>query len=342
MADKPKSLRISNAATGDAFDQAADDCVLRAALRAGLGYPYECNSGGCGSCKFTLVEGEVEVLWEDAPARRERDVENKRYLGCQTRALTDLTIEARLGPKFVPKFQPTKRRAKLEAIKDLTGDIREFSFKCAEPAAFLAGQYAIFQLEGEGIRRCYSMSNLPNADGLWEFQIKSVPEGAASDILFGLSVGDEMVLDGPYGMAFVRPDSSRDVVCIAGGSGLSPMVSIARSIGLDPAQNDKKIHFYYGGRTAADICGEDYLADLPGYSDRITYHPVISEPDHELSQGWTGATGFVHEEVERQLAEDLMELEIYFAGPPPMAAAVQKMLMGAAVPFGQFHFDRFF
>ena len=120
------------------------------------------------------------------------------------------------------------------------------------------------------------------------------------------------------------------------------MVSIARSIGLDGAQSGKRLYFYYGARTPEDICGEDYLVDLPGFGESITYHPVISESGDAKSKGWTGATGFVHEAAEQALGDELKELEIYFAGPPPMAAAMQKMLMGRDVPFGQFHFDRFF
>lgn len=342
MTEPKKTFLITNASTDDAFEQARDDCVLRAALRAGLGYPYECNSGGCGSCKFTLVSGDVEVLWEDAPARRERDAENNRYLGCQTRALSDLTVEARIVPKFVPKHLPAVRRARLDAVTDLTSDIREFSFASDAPAAFLPGQYAILLLGEEPTRRCYSMSNVPNEQGLWLFQIKRVADGVASDQLFSLEPGDEISFDGPYGMAYVRPETPRDVLCIAGGSGLSPMVSIARSVGLDEAQGSKRLYFFYGGRTAADICGENYLTDLPGFGERITYHPVVSEPDDAKSTGWSGATGFVHEEADRELGDALKELEIYFAGPPPMAAAVQKMLMGREVPFGQLHFDRFF
>lgn len=50
-----------------------DDTILRVALRAGLGFPYECNSGGCGSCKFKLVDGAVDTLREEAPGISSRD-----------------------------------------------------------------------------------------------------------------------------------------------------------------------------------------------------------------------------------------------------------------------------
>jgi ferredoxin-NADP reductase len=77
-------------------------------------------------------------------------------------------------------------------------------------------------------------------------------------ILFSqLRVGDRIELDGPYGMAYLREDSPRDIVCIAGGSGLSPMVSITRAAAVAP------IDFVFGGRTAQDICGKEMLQMLP-------------------------------------------------------------------------------
>jgi len=343
MPGKNGIRRITIGASGDVFPQPADDCVLRSALRAGVGFPYECNSGGCGSCRFTLASGEVEVLWEEAPGRSARDRRKNIYLGCQTRALGDLEIDVRLRQDADKQHRPSKRQVRLAGLKDLTHDIREFQLEVEGPSGFLPGQYAIFEFDGGAVRRCYSMSNLPNEKGIWDFQIKRVPDGFGTNLLFSLKAGAELTLDGPYGLAYLRPEAPRDVLCVAGGSGLSPMISIARAIGSDPAHNEKRIHFFYGCRTVEDIAGQDYLEDLPGFGERITYHPVISLPEHEKSRDWQGATGLIHEEVDRAFGESVRDLEIYFAGPPPMAQAVQELLMlKHQVPFGQIHFDRFF
>ncbi|MBP8267532.1 MAG: 2Fe-2S iron-sulfur cluster binding domain-containing protein, partial [Zoogloea sp.] len=64
---------ILNEKDGSTFEQHEGDTLLRAALRAGIGLSYECNSGGCGGCKFELLQGEVETLWADAPGLSERD-----------------------------------------------------------------------------------------------------------------------------------------------------------------------------------------------------------------------------------------------------------------------------
>lgn len=85
---------ILNEKDGSTFEQQEGDTLLRAALRAGVGLSYECNSGGCGGCKFELLEGEVETLWADAPGLNERDRRRGRHLACQCRAKGPATIKA--------------------------------------------------------------------------------------------------------------------------------------------------------------------------------------------------------------------------------------------------------
>jgi len=323
---------------GPTFDCASDDTVMRAGLRAGLGMPYACNVGSCGNCRFELKAGTVTHLREDPPAWSERDRKRGRWLGCQARPGGDLLIKVRLDPDCVPAHLPLRRPARLTAIEDITHDIREFHFAIDGDDGFLPGQYALIEPPGVTGARAYSMSNLPGAQ-IWSFQIKRVPDGAATGALFEtVKVGDTVTLDGPYGTAYLRETSPRDIVLIAGGSGLSPMISIARGALTSDALAGRRIDFFYGGRAPRDICGEAILEALPGWVERGIYSAVCSE----VSEDWSGATGFVHEVVEKTLGAELTEREIYFAGPPAMATAMQKMLHAAGVSPEQTHFDEFY
>ena len=335
--------KIVIAGSGESFVQRGmDHSLLQAALRSGIGFPYECSSGGCGSCRFKLVSGEVDILSEDAPGLTDRDRRKGVMLACQTRALSDLEIQVATRPGCCPIITPRCFDVELASIVQVTRDMGLFTFKSRTLAAFLPGQYTILEEPG-GLRRCYSMSNLPNDDGVWEFIVKKVPGGKFTEALFSLRPGASLTFDGPYGLAYVQTESTRDVLCIAGGSGLAPILSIARALARDPAQSTKQIHIFYGGRTAHDICCEPYLDDLPGWRERIFFHPVVSEPSDPLSAGWSGDTGFVHESVVWRLGPTLRDFDIYFAGPPPMATALQRVLMiDHKVPFEQIHFDRFF
>lgn len=325
------------------FSCATDESLLRAGLRAGFGLPYECSTGSCGTCKFTLRSGALEDLWPDAPGLTERDKRKERKLACQSRPLEDCTIKMRIDAACVPRIAPERHIVTFAGSQALTHDMREFHFTSAAPAQFLPGQYVLLRLSGVSGLRAYSMANLANQAGEWHFHIKNMPGGAGSRALFdgAVSPGSEIELDGPFGLAFLRP-GPRDIVCIAGGSGLSPMISIARAVASGPEYSDRRLHFFYGGRQPRDICGEDILRGLPGFDDRMHYHASISEPE-AAPGGWRGALGFVHEQVAETLTNPLADYEYYFAGPPAMAEAVQRMLMiDHKVPFEQLHFDRFF
>lgn len=333
---------IYNEKDGSTCEQMAEDTILRAALRAGLGYSYECNSGGCGGCKFDLLAGEVETLWPDAPGLSERDRKRGRHLACQCRARGPVSIKMATAAEYQPAIPPQRQRARLLASREITHDIREFRFVAEHGADFLPGQFAMLDLPGLDSSRAYSLSNTGNSQGEWHFQIRRVAHGQGTHVLFDkLAVGDEIGLDGPYGLAYLRPESPRDIVCVAGGSGLAPMISIARGAVEAGMLAARKLYFFYGARTPRDVCGEAMLRELAGFGERIIYVPVVSLPGE--GGDWPGESGYVHDAVARVLPNAPSQYEFYFAGPPPMTQALQELLMvGHRVPFEQIHFDRFF
>ncbi|MDZ7855161.1 2Fe-2S iron-sulfur cluster-binding protein [Sphaerotilus sp.] len=325
---------------GVSFDlPPGEDTLLRAALRAGVGLPHECSVGGCGACRFELVAGELQTLWPQAPGLSERDRKRGKHLACQSRPVGDCTIRVRCDDSYRPVVAPVRQTARLLARRALSPDMSEFTVQVSAGATFRPGQYALLYPLGTVGARAYSMSNLPGADGVWQFIVRRVPGGAGSAALFDtVAVGDALPLDGPYGHAHLRDDNDRDIVCIAGGSGLAPMLSIARGV-LAQAAGTRRVRFFHGVRTQADLGSTQVLDGLAG--DRLSSTVVLSSP--EAQPAWTGRTGFIHEEVERALAPDLARFEFYFAGPPPMVQAVQEVLMlRHRVPFEQIHFDRFF
>ncbi len=325
------------------FECEEGDTLLRAALRAGLGFPYECNSGGCGSCKFELIEGEIEDLWEEAPGRSSRDRKKGKMLACQCVPTENCKIKTRLEQHSTPEHKPNRMNAELYQVNKLTKDMSEFCFVTKHAANFLPGQFALLDFPGVQGSRGYSMSNLPNEDGKWHYIIKKVAGGKGTSYLFDIiEVGQSISIDGPYGLAFLKPEIPRDIVLIGGGSGLSPIMSIARAASKDPRLKDRKIHMFYGGRGPEDICTIKLVAADQDLSDHLNCYNAISNP--ELNDGsWDGECCFIHELVARELGDSLVDHEFYFCGPPPMTDAITRMLMMEyKVPFDQIHYDRFY
>lgn len=319
------------------------ESVLRGALRAGVGFPYECNSGGCGCCAFELLSGEIEDRWPQAPGLAERARQRGRRLGCQSIPRSECRIKVRVSPEAVPQIRPQRFDVALHSVRALTHDMAEFTFHSDRPAQFLPGQYASLSLPGVSGARAYSMSNLANDAGEWRFIVKRMVGGQASEVLFnGLAVGDRIGLDGPYGLSYLRSDSPRELVCVAGGSGLSPVLSVLRGAAADARFEGRRMTLFYGGRGPADLCASAEIDADPTLRGRVDVRCAISDPQAPAAAQWQGARGFVHELLRDTLGEACGNCEFYFCGPPKMTDAVHRLLLlERKVPAAQLHFDCF-
>lgn len=246
------------------FECSADDTVLRAALRQGLAFPYECNVGSCGNCKFEVQDGTTDSNWPQAPGLSEKDKLKKRQLGCQCKPTSNLTIKFRAHDKYRPVHQPLRLSGTIMGQHQLTHDLSEFHIQLAQPMTFSSGQYALFQLPGVAGVRAYSMSNSGGSTTALEIQVRRTPEGIGSKTLFELAPGSAVEIDGPYGMAYLREDSSRDILCLAGGSGLAPTQVVFSKLHLRRIAEDLSSRYAIVERT-------------PVYQSPVTLTPYLSE-----------------------------------------------------------------
>ncbi|NMO04111.1 2Fe-2S iron-sulfur cluster binding domain-containing protein [Gordonia sp. TBRC 11910] len=341
---------------GRSFDCPTGDTLLRAALRAGVAATYECNSGGCGTCKYTLSSGSVHQLDPDAPGLTPRDKRKGKMLGCQSIPLTDCEVSLVAGEAWYDGHTPPRHlRAQVTDVASLTHDLREVTLRTDGPADFLPGQFAMLSADAvpvhhgspgdapRRLERAYSMSNLPNPQGVWQFQIKRVPNGAVSPIFVDrLAPGDTVTIDGPYGHAHLR-STERDVVVVAGGSGLAPMVSVARGLAARPDAARRRLDFFYGGRGAQDMCAGAFVEEVSAALHSATLVEAVSTPADAADDGWTGPRGYIHELIGFDSLPDLADREIYVAGPPPMTDAVVRMLvLDLGISTDNIHYDKFF
>ncbi|GEL19435.1 2Fe-2S iron-sulfur cluster binding domain-containing protein [Pseudonocardia asaccharolytica] len=327
---------VTVAGGGPTFEAGAGERILGAARRAGVWLPFECGWGSCALCKVTLVEGEVGLLFPDAPAVTPRDARRRRILTCQSTPRSDLTIKPLAVGLMVRSETPAERptadhTGELVGRDELGPDIRRFVFRLERAADFREGQYAILDF-GDGLRRCYSMSSRSGSP-LVEFVTKRYPGRAGSERLHSLPLGATVELELPYGDMWLRP-GARPVVLIAGGVGISAVLALLRQ--LHAAVDPRPVLVFYGAGSRPElVCWDEVehlVHGLPGGS----LHGALTSPEN----GWPGTNGLVTD----ALAEHLPAPETadhYLAGPPPMVDAVLAHLRARGVELTRIHYDRF-
>lgn len=331
------TFKIRIQSSGREFTAGEKETVLAAALRQGVMLPYSCRNGACGSCKGKLLSGQVDYGTYESKAMSEAEREQGHALFCQARPLTDLVIEAKeiAAAKDIPiRIMP----ARVVQMEKLADDVMRLSLKLAEGQRlqYLAGQYIDILLSGNQ-RRSFSLSTSPLSDELLQLHIRHVPGGFFTGHVFTKMQEKDLVrFQGPYGMFFLREESDRPAILVAGGTGFAPIKSILEYAFAKGAT--RPLHLYWGVRARRDL----YLSDLPQAWARdhgnFKFTPVLSEPRPE--DRWDGRQGWVHEAVAADYP-DLSRHEVYASGPPPMVEALKATVKKHGLPGERLYYDSF-
>ena len=324
--------------SGRQFSCDAGESILAAAIRAGVGLPYGCKNGACGSCKGKLVSGQAEIGAHQERALSAAEREAGQTLFCCAMPQSDVVIEVRevLGVGDFPIKKLPSRVAKLERVTD---DVMILSLQlpATERMQFKAGQYIEFLLK-DGKRRAYSMATAPHSDELLALHIRHMPGGLFTDQVFGtLKEKDILRFEGPLGTFFLREDSQKPIVMLASGTGFAPIKAMIDHWAHQ--ESTRPVTLYWGGRRPADLymnalC-EEWSKTLPNFR----YIPVISDALPE--DNWTGRTGFVHKAVMQDL-QNLFDYQVYACGAPIMVEAAQRDFVAECqLPNEEFFVDSF-
>jgi naphthalene 1,2-dioxygenase ferredoxin reductase component len=304
---------------------------LLEALRANdVPLSYSCLAGRCGTCRCKVLEGEVlesgrEVL---RPV-----VGNEQYvLACQTFLTESCTVEVP-EPDEVVVHTAKIIKATVVAIEDQTHDIKRLRLKPAKPLAFSPGQYVQLQFTPD-LARPYSMAGLPS-DAEMEFHVRLVAGGRVTGhIADRLQVGDTVRVSGPLGSAYLRRKHEGPMLCVAGGTGLAPILSIIRGAIAQGMQNP--IHLYLGVRSERDIYGRAWLTELQRQHPQLRVHLAVAT---EVAAD--GRPGLVTEAI----AQDWKNLDgfrAYLCGSPPMVEATTLLVRQMGVLSEQIYADAFY
>lgn len=332
------SHQVTIQPSGHRFTVEDDETILEAALREGFSLPYGCRNGACGSCKGTVLQGEIDYGVYQPNALKDDEKARGRALFCRAKPLSDTTIEVReigASKDIIVKTMPCR----VEKLEKLADDVMRVRIKLPanERLQFLAGQYIDFQLK-DGRTRSYSLANAPHDDALLELHIRHVPGGLFTDQVFTtLKERDILRLKGPLGSFFIREDSDKPMIFIAGGTGFAPIKSMLEH--AFATHTDRELVLYWGARARKDL----YLAELPqqwlAERPNFSFIPVLSQA--LPGDGWQGRTGFVHEAVLADFT-DLSGYQVYASGAPAMVDSARESFVNTrGLPEDAFFADAF-
>jgi CDP-4-dehydro-6-deoxyglucose reductase len=335
------SFTITLQPAGRSFAVARDEAILPAAIRQGIGLPYGCRDGACGSCKSRLLEGRVIHGAHQLKALSVAEEEQGFILTCCATPQTDCVVEARSVPG-AGEFPVLKLPSRVLAIDKPAPDVAivRLQLPANQNLQYHAGQYVEFILQG-GARRAYSMANAPHRLGsppAIELHIRHMPGGRFTDHVFGaMKEKDILRLEGPYGSFYLREASDKPIVLLAGGTGFAPIKALIEQ--MQHKGITRPAVLYWGARRRVDLYLHDWALQAAAEMPNLRYVPVLSEVTAE--DAWAGRTGFVHQAAMQDLP-DLSGHEVYACGAPAMIDAAERdFVQRCGLPADAFFADSF-
>ena len=309
------SFSVTVQPSGRHFTAQADETLLSAGLRQGIGLPYGCKDGACGSCKSKKISGDLVMSEYQSKALSDTEKEQGYVLTCRATATSDLVLESRQVVEegaFPIRKMPVRVLSMAQASHDVM--VIQLQLPTNDAFQFRAGQYIDFLLR-DGARRSYSMANAPHTQtetpGL-DLHIRHMPGGKFTDQVFAtMKEKDILRIEGPYGSFFLREDSAKPMILLASGTGFAPIKALIEHMQFKGITRPAVL--YWGGRRPADLYMQDWvqarLAEMP----QLRFVPVVSDALPE--DQWQGRTGFVHKAVLQDFA-DLSGHQVYACGAP--------------------------
>jgi len=335
------SFNVKVEPSGRTFAASGDETLLAAAIRQGIGLPYGCKDGACGSCKCKKLEGTVMHGTHQSKALSAAEEEAGYVLTCCAVPHSDVVLESRQVTDE-SAFPIRKMPARVSSLARASHDVMLMTLQLPANEVFKyhAGQYVEFILR-DGSRRSYSMANAPHTQadkpGL-ELHIRHMPGGKFTDQVFStLKEKDILRIEGPFGSFFLREESTKPLVLLASGTGFAPIKAIIEHMQVKNIRRPAVL--YWGGRRPADLYLSDWIQARCAEMPQLSYVPVVS--DSQPEDGWTGRSGFVHQAVLEDFP-DLSGHQVYACGAPIVVASAQADYTAkAGLPQDEFFADAF-
>lgn len=335
------AFQITVQPSGRAFEAQAGEPILTAAIRSGVGLPYGCKDGACGSCKCKKLSGSVVHSEHQHKALSIEEEEAGYVLTCCAKPLTDVVLESRQVTDE-SAYPVRKLPVRVSTLTRASHDVMQVRLQLPANDNFRyhAGQYIEFILR-DGARRAYSMATAPHmqesAPGV-ELHIRHMPGGKFTTHVFGDMKEKEILrVEGPFGSFFLREDSDKPMVFLASGTGFAPIKALIEH--MQHKGITRPATLYWGGRRPQDLYMDGWVRERLAAMPQLRYVPVVSDALPE--DGWTGRTGFVHQAVLEDIS-DLSGHQVYACGAPIVVDSARRdFVQQAGLPEYEFYADAF-
>jgi ferredoxin-NADP reductase/ferredoxin len=319
--------------------------LLEAAEDAGIMLKASCESGGCGACSAVLRDGRVEMGDHDPNVIEVPEGEGGILL-CRSFPREDCRIELPYDQSKIVIGPPVRHEAEITALDRVADGVMRLTLTLrpgedgSASADFESGQFVRIIVPGsppdKEVRRAYSPANVANWDGQLEFYIRLLPGGAMSDYLAERArVGDVLTVssaDGDFGLA---ENGMRPRWFLAGGTGLSPLLSMLRK--MAEFGEPQPARLFFGVTRHSEVFAQDEIAALADVLPDFQADVVVWNPD----PAWDGPVGNPVDLAAAEIALLDEMPDVYLCGPPPMMDAAVAELTAAGVPADQIHLERF-
>ena len=269
---------------------------------------------------------------------------------CQGVALGDceILVPSRIDAESGTAPGPRHATGILTAVRSLTRDVDAFSLQLDRPVTFDAGQFVVLAAPGLAGYRAYSMVNEAAQTSRLDFVIRHKAGGGFSGWIGAGRSGTALDVFGPLGKATWRPHEAKNLLCIAGGSGIAGMMSIL-SHALSSGHFERhRGDVFFGVRAREDVFFADELAGLvkaagARLSVTVAYsEEPVTDRDPRVPGCIDVAHGFVHLVAGERMAGAWGDPTAFVAGPPPMVdGALRMLVMEARLPASDIRYDKF-
>ncbi|MBC7619607.1 MAG: CDP-6-deoxy-delta-3,4-glucoseen reductase [Candidatus Saccharibacteria bacterium] len=306
------SFSVTVQPSGRNFTVPSGDTVLTAGIQQGIGLPYGCKDGACGSCKCKMLSGSVVHGNHQSKALSTAEEGHGYVLTCCALPQSDLVLESRQVTQ-VGALPIKKMPTRVSSMCQVSDDVMVIKLQLPANDTFMyrAGQYVEFILR-DGVRRSYSMANAPHLGPGIELHIRHMPGGKFTDHVFGAMKEKEMLrVEGPFGSFFLHEDSDKPIILLASGTGFAPVKALIEH--MQHQRIARKTVLYWGGRNPSDLYMQDWVQTQLAVMPKLSFVPVVSEAQEGGT--WSGRTGFVHRAVMQDFP-DMRGYEVYACGAP--------------------------